>query len=134
MADLKPKDRMKIPRQDMPHQDPVTRAANFDEVATGLTLELAMLEAERCLQCKNSPCVEGCPVEVMIPEFILALRSGDLHGAALILKGEPTAYLVRSLFSFVKIFEKNYEKILPTWNGNLEFFKDAGQILDEIFS
>ena len=86
MADLKPKDRMKIPRQAMPHQDPVTRAANFDEVATGLTLELAMLEADRCLQCKNSPCIDGCPVEVMIPQFILALREGDLPGAARILK------------------------------------------------
>jgi glutamate synthase (NADPH) small chain len=74
MADLKPKDRMKIPRQPMPQQSPQERAANFDEVALGLTLELAMMEAERCLQCKNSPCIEGCPVEVMIPEFIAALR------------------------------------------------------------
>ena len=86
MSDLKPKDRMKIPRQDMPHQDPVARRTNFSEVATGLTLELAMLEAERCLQCKNSPCVSGCPVEVMIPEFIGALREGDLPAAARILK------------------------------------------------
>jgi glutamate synthase (NADPH/NADH) small chain len=86
MADLKPKDRMKIPRQEMPHQSAAARRRNFDEVATGLTLELAMLEAERCLQCKKSPCVEGCPVEVMIPEFIVALREGDLPGAARVLK------------------------------------------------
>jgi glutamate synthase (NADPH/NADH) small chain len=70
----------------MPLQSPEDRVLNFDEVATGLTLELAMMEAERCLQCKKSPCVEGCPVEVMIPEFILALRDGDLPKAAEILK------------------------------------------------
>ena len=86
VPELKPKDRMKIARQEMPHQDPVVRRTNFDEVATGLTLELAMLEAERCLQCKKSPCVSGCPVEVMIPEFIGALREGDLPAAARILK------------------------------------------------
>ncbi len=86
MAELKPKDRMKIPRQEMPLQDPVERRTNFDEVALGLTLELAMMEAERCLQCKNSPCIEGCPVEVMIPQFIVALREGDLPQAARILK------------------------------------------------
>ena len=88
MADLKPKDRMKIPRQPMPHQPAEVRRTNFNEVATGLTYELAMTEAERCLQCKNSPCVEGCPVEVMIPQFILALREGDLPQAAHILKSK----------------------------------------------
>jgi glutamate synthase (NADPH/NADH) small chain len=86
MADLKPKDRMKIPRQEMPLQDPMERRTNFSEVATGLTLELAMMEAERCLQCKKSPCIDGCPVEVMIPAFIAALRHGDLPKAAHILK------------------------------------------------
>ncbi len=88
MAELKPKDRMKIPRQTMPHQSAEERRANFNEVATGLTLELAMMEAERCLQCKESPCVEGCPVEVMIPQFIRALREGDLPQAARILKSK----------------------------------------------
>jgi len=88
MADLKPKDRMKIPRQGMPHQTPEDRRTNFNEVATGLTLELAMMEAERCLQCKNSPCTEGCPVEVLIPQFILALREGDMEMAARILKSK----------------------------------------------
>jgi glutamate synthase (NADPH/NADH) small chain len=86
MADLKPKDRIKIPRQAMPHQEAGVRRANFNEVATGLTLELAMMEAERCLQCKNSPCIDGCPVEVLIPQFIRALREGDLPQAARVLK------------------------------------------------
>lgn len=86
MTELKPKDRMKIPRQKMPHQSPAERRTNFDEVATGLTLELAMMEAERCLQCKKSPCIAGCPVEVMIPQVVRALREGDLPTAARILK------------------------------------------------
>ncbi len=88
MAELKPKDRMRIPRQVMPLQHPSERVFNFDEVAKGLTLELAMMEAQRCLQCKKSPCVSGCPVEVMIPQFILALREGDLPKASQILKAK----------------------------------------------
>ena len=52
------------------------RAGNFDEVALGFTLELAQLEAERCLQCAKPHCVDGCPVGVQIPQFIKALRDG----------------------------------------------------------
>jgi glutamate synthase (NADPH/NADH) small chain len=88
MADLKPKERMKIPRQGMPVQDPNERRTNFNEVALGLTLEMAMQEADRCLQCKKSPCVSGCPVEVKIPQFILALREGNLPLAAQELKAK----------------------------------------------
>ena len=83
---MKNKERMAIPRQPMPEQDPHKRRANFDEVALGLTPEMALQEAERCLQCRNAPCVEGCPVQVPIPEFILALREGDVREAARIIK------------------------------------------------
>jgi len=62
-----PKNRMSIPRQPMPEQKPEERAKNFLEVPFGYSTETAMLEAERCLQCKNRPCVEGCPVRVQIP-------------------------------------------------------------------
>jgi glutamate synthase (NADPH/NADH) small chain len=65
----------------MPVQDPLERGGNFDEVALGFTMELARQEAERCLQCARPHCVEGCPVEVPIPEFILALREDDMLGA-----------------------------------------------------
>jgi len=54
----------------MPEQDPQVRTTNFDEVALGYTEEMAVNEAMRCLQCKNQPCVQGCPVNVKIPEFI----------------------------------------------------------------
>ena len=54
----------------MPEQDPKVRTTNFNEVALGYTEEMAVNEAMRCLQCKNQPCVQGCPVNVKIPEFI----------------------------------------------------------------
>ena len=62
--------RLKIPRQDMPEQDQKLRVHNFIEVPYGLTTELALLEAGRCLQCKDPKCVDGCPVNIDIPEFI----------------------------------------------------------------
>ncbi|MEW6545647.1 MAG: NADPH-dependent glutamate synthase [Bacillota bacterium] len=65
----------------MPEQDPQERIRNFREVALGLTAELAREEAERCLQCKNPACEQGCPVNVRIKEFIGKLREGDLEGA-----------------------------------------------------
>jgi glutamate synthase (NADPH/NADH) small chain len=88
MVELTAKQRMAIPRQPMPEQDALERRANFLEVAQGLTTEMAMQEAERCLQCKNEPCVQGCPVEVPISEFIMALRSGDVREAARIIKSK----------------------------------------------
>jgi glutamate synthase (NADPH/NADH) small chain len=81
MTTLTAKERMGIPRQEMPTQDAEARTANFEEVALGLTLEMAQREAERCLQCAKPHCVEGCPVGVMIPQFIKALREGDLVAA-----------------------------------------------------
>ena len=81
MALLTNKERMQIKRQDMPVQEAEVRNANFDEVALGLTWELAQLEAERCLQCAKPHCVDGCPVGVQIPQFIKALREGDFLGA-----------------------------------------------------
>ena len=81
MAELTQRERMKIMRQGMPVQDAVARGENYDEVALGYTMEMALQEAERCLQCAKPHCVEGCPVEVLIPEFILALREGDMNEA-----------------------------------------------------
>jgi len=74
------------PRHDMPRQEPKVRARNFNEVALGYSHEVAIEEAQRCLQCKKPSCVEGCPVQVRIPEFILALREGDMWGAVTALK------------------------------------------------
>jgi len=65
----------------MPHQDPQVRAGNFQEVALGYTKEQAIDEAQRCLNCKNMPCVAGCPVKIHIPEFIAKVAEGDFEGA-----------------------------------------------------
>ena len=76
------KERMQIARQAMPEQNASIRNANFDEVNLGLTEKLALLEAERCLDCKDPKCMAGCPVLVNIPKFILLLAQGDVGGAA----------------------------------------------------
>ncbi len=65
----------------MPTQDPCVRAHNFQEVALGYTLEQAIEEAKRCLNCKNRPCVSGCPVQVHIPDFIAKVAQGDIESA-----------------------------------------------------
>lgn len=82
MAELSKKDRMKIPRQPMPEQDSMERSRNFKEVNLGFTEELAKMEALRCLQCPKPVCIEGCPVEVKIKDFITLVSEGDYLGAA----------------------------------------------------
>ena len=78
---LKIKDRKGIERQEMPAQDPIARGQNMCEVALGLTPEQAKLEALRCIQCKNEPCVAGCPVGIDIPGFIKQIAEEDFQGA-----------------------------------------------------
>lgn len=78
--------KQKTPRQPMPEQEPLVRARNFDEVPFGYSPETAMLEASRCLQCKKPKCIEGCPVNVKIPEFIAFIVEGDFVAAARKLK------------------------------------------------
>ena len=72
----------RIPRVPVREQDPKVRAHNFDEVCYGYNLEEAMLEASRCLHCKNPRCVTACPVGVKIPDFIAYVAAGDIPGAA----------------------------------------------------
>lgn len=79
---LQKKDRMKIPRQTMPAQDPKVRNSNFQEVPLGLTEEQALLEANRCIECKKAPCIAGCPVEVDIPGFIRLVMDKQYAAAA----------------------------------------------------
>ncbi|MDA8096042.1 MAG: NADPH-dependent glutamate synthase [Desulforudis sp.] len=70
----------------MPEQDPHVRAGNFDEVALGYSAEDAIAEAERCLQCKEQNCKQGCPVEVDIPEFIAEIKEGRFAEAARVIR------------------------------------------------
>ena len=84
---LKAKDRVKIPRVRMPELDPAYRATTrLEEVNQGLTAEMAMREAQRCLDCKHPSCVEGCPVNINIPSFIKQIEKGEFIEAARILK------------------------------------------------
>ena len=79
-------EKKKIPRQPMPEQDPNIRKKNFLEVPIGYSPQMAQLEAQRCIQCKNPKCIAGCPVQVKIPEFIKLIADGDFAGAARKLK------------------------------------------------
>ncbi len=72
---------MSLKKNEMPVQDPIVRSGNFDEVALGYSEEQAVDEAERCLGCKNRPCVGGCPVAIDIPEFIARIKERDFEGA-----------------------------------------------------
>jgi glutamate synthase (NADPH/NADH) small chain len=80
--ELSKKERMKIPRQIMPEQEPSIRNKNFKEVNLGFTEELAKMEAMRCLQCPKPKCIEGCPVGIKIDQFIALVAKGDYLGAA----------------------------------------------------
>ena len=79
---LSTKQRLQIERQKMTEQDPLVRNANFDEVNLGLAEKVALLEAERCLLCKDPKCIRGCPVGVNIPRFVELLSQGNLPEAA----------------------------------------------------
>ena len=68
-------------KQAMPTQAPEVRAHNFQEVALGYTETMALEEASRCLNCKNRPCVAGCPVNIHIPDFISRIKEKDYEGA-----------------------------------------------------
>jgi glutamate synthase (NADPH) small chain len=78
--------KLKIPRQEMPEQDQKLRVQNFVEVPYGLTTELAMLEAGRCLQCKTPKCVEGCPVNIDIPNFVRLITEEKFDEAAKLIR------------------------------------------------
>ncbi|MBT3272107.1 MAG: NADPH-dependent glutamate synthase [Spirochaetales bacterium] len=84
--ELKPKERMAIPPQLMPAQDPKERIKNMEEVAQGYTEEQVIVEAMRCLQCKSAPCVKSCPVQIDIGGFISAAAAGNFQASIDIIK------------------------------------------------
>ncbi len=80
------KERMEIPPQAMPSQEPEVRRHNMREVALGYTAEQARTEATRCLNCKNAPCMAGCPVNIDIPSFLEKTADGDFDGAIAVIR------------------------------------------------
>lgn len=83
---LKMKERLAIPLQEMPTQEPAVRRTNMNEVALGYTEDQVRVEAMRCLQCKNPTCIDGCPVRIDIPAFIEAAARGDFAASLAIIK------------------------------------------------
>ena len=80
----------RIPRVAVREQDPKVRATNFEEVCYGYNREEALLEASRCLHCKNPRCVTACPVNIQIPEFIAKVVEGDIQGAAAVIAADSS--------------------------------------------
>ena len=85
-GELKNSDRMKIPQQPMPEQAPQIRRHNIEEVSLGYTAMQAQIEAMRCLRCKNSPCVQGCPVQIDIRGFVTEVAKGNFASALDVIK------------------------------------------------
>jgi glutamate synthase (NADPH/NADH) small chain len=83
---LKPSDRYAIEPQEMPSQDPIERRSNVSEVALGYTQTQAKLEALRCIQCKNAPCIDGCPVGIRIRDFVTAIADGNFKESLTIIE------------------------------------------------
>ncbi len=83
---IKNKERLAYTRVSMPEVDPQVRSRNYDEVNLGLTAELAMAEAKRCIDCANPTCITGCPVEINIPKFVKNIERGEFLEAAKVLK------------------------------------------------
>jgi len=119
-------EKLKIPRQKMPGQDPKERIKNFKEVPFGYTPEMAMTEAKRCLQCKKALCMGACPVEVDIPAFVRMIAEGEFIGAAKELKKNNSLPAIcgrvcpqEDQCEKVCVLAKKYQ---PVAIGNLERF------------
>ena len=90
---------MSLEKIKMPEQAPDVRNKNFKEVSLGYTEEMAIEEAQRCLNCKHKPCVSGCPVNVRIPEFIAEVAKGDFMAAYKVILYQCSACGLRSCLS-----------------------------------
>jgi len=133
------RERMAIPRQEMPAQDPQVRIGNFNEVNLGLTPEQAQMEALRCIQCKDPVCIEGCPVNIKIDQFIKLIAEGNFMGAVRKIKEDN---VLPSICGRVCPQEDQCEKVCiigkkhkPVAIGNLERFvgdyeRMSGQKID----
>ena len=98
-------------KYEMPLQPVEERIRNFEEVALGYDEETAIAETKRCLECKKPKCVEGCPVEVPIPQFISLIKKGDFEGAISVIKSKNSLFFKYSWRKFKRhIFCSRTEK------------------------
>ncbi len=125
-AEIPLKERLKIQRHSMPAQDPEKRVYNFNEVNLGYSPQTAREEALRCLQCKDAPCMQGCPVHVHIPDFLSRIVDEDYIGAAdTILKDNRLPAICGRVCPQEDMCESQCvvgKKGLPVAIGNLERF------------
>ena len=103
---------MSLQKHPMPEQQPDIRATNFKEVALGYTREIAMEEADRCLHCKNAPCVKGCPVNVPIQDFIAHIKKGEFQEAY-----ETSARRKRSAKASASAVSRANRSASAVWNA-----------------
>ena len=97
---IKAKDRTSLERLDMPEEDPNVRNKSYIEVNKGLSIEQAIHEAQRCIDCAKPTCIEGCPVGINIPKFIKKIEAGKFLESAKVLK-ETNALPVYIFFSCI---------------------------------
>ena len=115
---LSPKERTVIPQQEMPVQEPSVRRRNMNEVALGYSETQARVEASRCLQCKNAPCMKGCPVAIDIPGFIHQIAQGDYAGAlAVIRRTVNQSVAIGRLERYVADWQRAHEAEAPIDNS-----------------
>jgi len=133
--ELTVQERCAIPRNKMPHQDPAERIRNFNEVALGWDRETAVIEAKRCLMCKNPQCVTNCPAEIDIPGFIKEIAEENFLEAARILRASSALPAVcgrvcpqESQCELTCVMAKKYE---PVAIGRLERFASDYALFEE---
>ena len=119
---VRTRDRLALPQQDMPSQDPIIRSGNMREVTHGYFEEQAQVEAERCLQCKNAPCVAGCPVQIDIPRFIGHIATGDYSASLAVIK---EASLLPSICGRVCPQENQCQKYCTVGKSLKDIFKSV---------
>lgn len=132
MAETPPKmvidrrERLKVPPQHMPKQDPAARVGNWDETYLGFELETAKLEAHRCIQCPAAPCVKACPVHNDIPGALLRLEEDDVNGAANVFRATSNMPEICGRICPQEVLCEGHcvvgKNSLPVQIGKLEFF------------
>lgn len=131
------KERLRVPPERMPKQDPADRVHNWDEVYLGFSVEAAMVEAHRCIQCPAAPCIKACPVHNDIPGALLKLENGDIVGAANVFRQTSNLPEICGRICPQEVLCEGHcvvaKNNLPVQIGKLEFFVTDSQRREQGF-